>query len=96
MLLWQSKIASLLQCDMMANNADFCNKMNWPTVRLAALQNRLVGHVAPGGPKVPRAAAHPIGKTRVPAKTHTVLNPARRMQVQLAAAVAKDENWDEF
>jgi methyl-accepting chemotaxis protein len=51
---------------------------------------------APDGSGTPRAGAHPIGKTRVPAKTHPARSPARRMQVQLAAAVAKDENWDEF
>lgn len=47
------------------------------------------------GSRTARAATQPLGKTRRPARMHPA-GPARRMQAQLAAAVASDENWDEF
>jgi methyl-accepting chemotaxis protein len=47
------------------------------------------------GSRTARAATQPLGKTRRPARMQPA-GPARRMQAQLAAAVANDENWDEF
>jgi methyl-accepting chemotaxis protein len=46
----------------------------------------------------PAPAARPVA-SKVPAAAKPaaiVRGPARRMQAQLAAAVAKDDDWDEF
>jgi methyl-accepting chemotaxis protein len=46
--------------------------------------------------KASRPAVQPTAKPRASAKVQPLRSPARRMQAQLAAAVTKDQAWDEF